>query len=338
MNLGKNPIPKSGRPGDFEGLLHLLDGELRLITPADPNRPQDEAPAPPPAGAPHYQLTHDYLVPSLRDWLGRKQRETMRGRAELRLQGLADRWQAAPTKRQLPAWWEWLTIRLLTRPKDWSAPQREMMGRADRYHAVRALVAAVLLVLLGWGTYEAHGRLQARALRDRLLDADTNEVPAIVREMRPCRRWLTPLLRDAYARAEAGQGPRKQLHASLALLPVDATQAEYLYRRLLDAEPHEASVIRDALAPHQSGLEGRLWAVVERPEPGKGHQRLRAGQPIQPTHAARQAPNGTWTSKLGRAPLIRHLTPEAVNCTGADGYGRPVAVYVRTARRPGSVA
>ena len=35
----------------------------------------------------YYQLTHDYLVHSLRDWLTRKQRETRRGRAELRLAG-----------------------------------------------------------------------------------------------------------------------------------------------------------------------------------------------------------------------------------------------------------
>jgi hypothetical protein len=33
----------------------------------------------------YYQLTHDYLVPSLREWLTRKQKETRRGRAELRL-------------------------------------------------------------------------------------------------------------------------------------------------------------------------------------------------------------------------------------------------------------
>ena len=38
-----------------------------------------------PAGGHYYQLTHDYLVHSLRDWLTRKQRETRRGRAELRL-------------------------------------------------------------------------------------------------------------------------------------------------------------------------------------------------------------------------------------------------------------
>ena len=33
-------------------------------------------------GERYYQLTHDYLVHSLRDWLTRKQRETRRGRAD----------------------------------------------------------------------------------------------------------------------------------------------------------------------------------------------------------------------------------------------------------------
>src|SRR5262249_37921874 len=133
-----------------------------------------------------------------------------------------------------------------------------------------------LLVLLVWGGYEAHGRLQAHALRGRLLDAKTDEVPTIVQEMAPYRRWLDPLLRDAYQEAEAKQDRSKQLHASLALLPVDATQVKYLYGRLLDAQPHEVPVLRDALAPHQDGLLDKLWAVVEAPARGKEHQRLRA--------------------------------------------------------------
>jgi hypothetical protein len=50
---------------------------------------------------------------------------------------------------------------------------------------------------------------------------------------------------------------------------------------------------------------------------------------IECTHAARQATDGTWTSKLGKLPLIRHLTPEALN---GQSYGRPIAVYVRAVR------
>ncbi len=41
---------------------------------------------------PHYQLTHDFLVPALREWLAAKQRETMSGRAELSLAERAALW------------------------------------------------------------------------------------------------------------------------------------------------------------------------------------------------------------------------------------------------------
>src|SRR5205823_6237533 len=80
--------------------------------------------------------------------------------------------------------------------------------------------------------------------------------------------------RDEYQKAKPNSRPH--LNVGLALLPVDATQIEYLYRRLLDAEQHEVPVIRDALAVHRADLVDRLWAVVERPEKGEEQQRLRA--------------------------------------------------------------
>src|SRR5262249_28507723 len=116
----------------------------------------------------------------------------------------------------------------------------------------------------------------AHALKDRLLDAHTGEVLTIVREMASYRRWIDPLLHDAYAQAKASKDVRKQLHSSLALLPVDATQVEYLYGRLLDAEPPAVPVIREALADSSSELVDRLWAVVEQPVKGKEQRRLRA--------------------------------------------------------------
>ena len=74
----------AGRPRDFDDVIGILDGELRLITPTDPEGFAGEAPSVGPAGERFYQLTHDYLVHPLREWLTRKQRETRRGRAELR--------------------------------------------------------------------------------------------------------------------------------------------------------------------------------------------------------------------------------------------------------------
>lgn len=75
----------SSRPKDFDDLIRILDGEIRLITPTDPEGKDDAATSTVQSGEKYYQLTHDYLVPSLRDWLTRKQKETRRGRAELLL-------------------------------------------------------------------------------------------------------------------------------------------------------------------------------------------------------------------------------------------------------------
>ena len=61
---------------------------------------------------------------------------------------------------------------------------------------------------------------------------------------------------------------REHLHASLALLPVDATQVDYLYDRLKKATPNELTVLRDALKIHRSTLTPMLWTVLESAKPG----------------------------------------------------------------------
>src|SRR5207253_1431785 len=55
---------------------------------------------------------------------------------------------------------------------------------------------------------------------------------------------------------------------------------DYLYGRLLDAEPNEVPVLRDFLAPHKDALVEKLWAVAEKPEKGKESQRLRAASAL----------------------------------------------------------
>ncbi len=76
------------RPAEFTELISVLDRALRMVTPVDPSSIADLAgESSPPPDETCYQLTHDYLVPSLRQWLTRKQGESQRGRAELRWPG-----------------------------------------------------------------------------------------------------------------------------------------------------------------------------------------------------------------------------------------------------------
>jgi formylglycine-generating enzyme required for sulfatase activity len=265
----------TSRLKEFDNLIRILDGEIRLITPTDPEG-ADNVSSQVQAGEKYYQLTHDYLVHSLRDWLTRKQKETRRGRAELLLADRAAVWNARPENRQLPSLLQWFQIRWLTQKKHWMPPQRKMMRKAGKYHAVRAVVVALILGFIGLGSLEGYGRLKAHTLRDRLLESTTADVPGIVKEMGPYRWWLNPLLQEAFAQAQKNKDARKQLHASLALLPEDATQVEYLYHQLLDAQPHQVPVVRDFLADYKSELVGRLWRVAEQPDPSKESQRLRA--------------------------------------------------------------
>jgi hypothetical protein len=119
------------RPREFDDLLRILDGELRLITPTDPEGAQTESASD--LDSKYYQLTHDYLVPSLREWLTRKQQETRKGRAELKLAERAGLWNAKRESRHLPSLAEWLRIRTLTDKSKWTEPQQKMMRTADSW-------------------------------------------------------------------------------------------------------------------------------------------------------------------------------------------------------------
>src|SRR5262249_47937101 len=140
---------------DFEELLRILDRELRLVSPSEPEETDSDSGRERAAGeSQFYQLTHDFLVPALREWLTRKQKQTMRGRAELRLAERAALWNTKPENRQLPSPAEWAGIRLLTHSRAWTPPQRKMMRGADGYYCVRCLVLLACLVLVGWGAWE----------------------------------------------------------------------------------------------------------------------------------------------------------------------------------------
>jgi eukaryotic-like serine/threonine-protein kinase len=303
----------AARPRDFADLIGILDRQIRLITPTDPEGIDD--PRGPGGGrlaaessrvesdAQYYQLTHDYLVRPLRDWLTRKQKETRRGRAELLLADRAAVWNARPESRQLPSLVQWLQIRTLTAPGNWTPLQRKMMAAAAVRYVRRALAIIVCLGLIAWGGYEGLGRLKAQSLRDRLLSATTAEVRPVIDAMPPYRRWLDPLLRDSISQAQAENNKDHELHASLALLPVDPGQVEYLYRRLLVAEPQELPVICHALEPHKAELLERLWALVAAMPRATGSdansatasERLRAAAAL----AAFDAANERWTQSSG---------------------------------------
>ena len=273
------------RPKDFDDLIRILDSEIRLITPTDPEGKEadgDSAPQTSP-GQKYYQLTHDYLVHSLREWLTRKQKETRRGRAELKLAERSGLWNAKPENRHLPTLWEWLGIRTLTDPKRWTAPQRVMMSKATRLHGLRsALALAGLVALISIGvvvrTQVAREQEATRieGLVGRLVSAEPNQLPDIVKELdanpEVAATYLSPLLA---ANATTVDEKRAQLHARLALVSRDRSLVEPLLEELLTNKVVYVGPIRQQLRPYAGELTEKLRAIL-RDEKAEAIRRFRA--------------------------------------------------------------
>jgi len=264
-------------PKDFAKLLGYLDSDLRLISPTSRN------PAGPGSGAGHdghqgaafaasyYQLTHDYLVPSLRKWLTRKLQETRRGRASLLLNARASMWNARHENRHMPTAREYLVIRALTNPREWNDVQRSMMHHARNVHLRRVAALLVTLPVLGLVGLQIWGEQHAKDMVGTLASAHISEVPKAIHQLSGYRRWADPLLREILtAEPEPGvtdeEAERRKLHAALALLPVDRGQLGYLRNRMLELKERDINsfpTLCALLSDHRGDLVEPLWQVLE---------------------------------------------------------------------------
>ena len=280
----------AGRPGDFDDLIRILDSEIRLITPTDPEGKSSDTENAfvmhTEAGQKYFQLTHDYLVRSLRDWLTRKLKETRKCRSELMLAERSALWSAKPENRHLPSLTEWLSIRALTEPKNWTEPQRVMMGRASRVHVMRTgLATALLLVLvctdLGIRTtvndrqeklvarkQEEPNQAEATRLVEGLLAANTVQVSTSIASLKDFRTWANPKLAQAFKESASDSDAR--LHAALALVAdgpaVDPPVLAFLRERLLTVTPVQFAPVRDLLDRHKAELAGAYWTIARDPQ------------------------------------------------------------------------
>ena len=267
--------------GEFENLIRILDRKLRLITPTDPDGTEnyinnadisasgaatnhiftDARPQ-------HFQLTHDYLVPSLRQWLTRKQQETIRGRAELKLVERTALWNAHRERKQLPTFYEWFVIRLLTSKQQWAESERTMMAAAGWQRLVLLSFLLGVAAILGAGcwSYELFGQRRAEHLVDQLAAAETDQTRGLFLEIEKCRHWVNDPLYDGLSAAFENDNSRQQMNFLLALAPIDKSQVKRLIDLLLAAEPGQFVFLSRQLYFLREDLREPLWSILETPD------------------------------------------------------------------------
>jgi eukaryotic-like serine/threonine-protein kinase len=288
------------RASDFADLLRILDAELRLITPTDPEGRESSSKSD--SGTQYYQLTHDYLVPSLREWLTRKQQETWKGRAELKLAERSALWAAKPENRNLPSLSEWLRIRLLTPSKNWTPAQKNMMKRATRVHSLRSalsLAGVIAFVVVGLVIRDQVNQQQEvtkiRGLVNQLVSADPNQVPAIIEQLdrtpETAATFLTPLVSLAPTTPDE---KRSQLHARLAQVSRDPSLVQPLTEELLTNKVSWLGPIRHQLRPYATELTGTFREILHN-ENSESQRRFRAALAL--ASYVPESDTASWTEK-----------------------------------------
>jgi hypothetical protein len=180
-----------------------------------------------------------------------------------------------------------------------------MMHIAGRVHGLRTALVAITLAATSFAGIkvrnavleqraETKNETRSEVLVDSLLNAEITQVPAVISEMTNVRSWTDPLLKTKIA--EAADPSTEKLHLSLALLPVDPSQIEFLTEQIPTCSLNQFPVVRDALLPYKDAITNKLWQ--QRDVPG----RFQASAAL-----ARYAPDDSrWSEE---APFVaQHLT------------------------------
>jgi serine/threonine protein kinase/formylglycine-generating enzyme required for sulfatase activity len=254
-------------PDKFDDLIRVLDAELRLVTPIEPDGNPTDRPAPG-AAEPSYQLAHDYLVPALREWLTRKQKETWRGRARLLLEERTAQWARTEKRRSLPSLLEYLFMALGVPRSRRKLPERALLHAAARHYG---LICAVMLggVLLGglglWlyaaSVWHAADRERAEGLVEVLLNAAPADVPQALANLKPLHDYALPVLHE---RSRLASGSRRRLHAAFGLAALGEVNQDFLLGQIGHCSASEAENLVAALARAPDTSREALWQMTQR--------------------------------------------------------------------------
>ncbi len=295
MRSGKELATASGladQSGRFKRLMDLLDRELHIITPteAEINAEKDSgAKHKPLADNPEsestvvrlgafYQLTHDYLVPSLREWLTHERRKTWRGRAELCLEERTAQWLRSQDQRFLPSAPELFVILLGVPSRKCTADQRALRRASATYYTTHwgTWLLLLLACALAIGKYSSSISRTAKQERaeahvSSLISTSPERVPVELEKLAAVREYALPLLRARFDDdSNDANKYDERLRAAFALASLDRVDHHFLVQAVAQAPALECKNLITALVPvlglAKEELHARTLDASNKPE------------------------------------------------------------------------
>ena len=256
----------------FEELMAILETDLKLITATETlDRSTSVSGSVSHSGEQTaYQLSHDFLVPSIRDWLSSRQRETFRGRLHERLTEQTALWSRQREARFLPNLFEWLSVRCFVPSRTMSPAERTMLAVKDRF--ALASIAGVLLVVatLSLGFREYQQRSQAHSLVEQLRTASISTARSVADLLAPYQRIAGSELTAAIAKTEPGSEPWFVMHVTQ--LQWHPENAGDVFEWYLDAPTESVPLVVESLSLSAKRLKDRCWTLLK----GDQHPEARA--------------------------------------------------------------
>ncbi|MCA9029591.1 MAG: protein kinase [Planctomycetaceae bacterium] len=269
----------------YQELMEVLESDLKIISPVDVlERLPSTGATTEKLGADvapekSYQLSHDFLVPSVREWLHAQQRATYRGRLRLSLAEQAGIWNRQRQPRLLPSMLEWLQSRLLFLPGEFRGTTAEMLRSADKRRGMELVLGALLLVLAGLGLQQYEMNRRASGLVAQLTTSEITAVPGIVDELESLRTYgERPLIA---AQNRHSDNRLRQLVLAIADMRWHPERADDVFEQSLQATSEEILVIRDELQSHSSQLQQSTWNILSDAEKDPEKQRQRGVRAAQ---------------------------------------------------------
>lgn len=250
-------------PKSFEGLMKVLEGDLKLISPIDAlekSRSSYEVRN----IESRYQLSHDFLVPSIREWLYSEQRKSVRGRCQLLLTEQAATWSKQPVHRNLPLWTDWVMFRSLLSNSALSESERRMLRAADKYRGLQTL-AGVAIAIAGFLSFRFYQNSSAaQALTQQLATTDYASAPPIIDKLAQYGSYAHRSVSSALLEGEGGTA--RDVRLQLAQVRWNPQARKTLVELALVGGTDEIEAVnqvREAVLPYRETSCEDCWKVVE---------------------------------------------------------------------------